>query len=272
MALLAGYCAACAILIFGLAWVAARKVGNAAWVDVAWALAFLPVAAICAAAGSGDVGRRLALLLCVGLWSLRLGIHLARRVAADRTEDPRYQELRRLFGRRPWTGFFWFFQAQGLLVILLAIPFYSAASDTSCFPGFFDYLGWAAVFGGLVGETIADAQLQAFRSSPGNSGRVCEKGLWGWSRHPNYFFEWVIWVGFASLGTGGPAGAWSWLAPALMFLLLTKVTGIPPAEARSLASRGEAYRSYQRRVSAFFPWPPRRESESRVPDQKSRDL
>jgi steroid 5-alpha reductase family enzyme len=111
---------------------------------------------------------------------------------------------------------------------------------------------WA---GAYVGEVIADSQLEGFKGAPGNRGKVCEVGLWAYSRHPNYFFEWLMWVGYALVALFSHPWGWvAFLSPLLMLWLVTKVTGIPPTEAQSLRSRGDAFRDYQRRVSPFVPW------------------
>ena len=122
-------------------------------------------------------------------------------------------------------------------------------------------LGWTGIAGlvlwgvGIGGESVADAQLSRFRGNPGNRGQVCQDGLWRWSRHPNYFFEWLHWFCYPLLAIGGD---WGWVAligPAFMYWLLAHVSGVPPLEAQMLKSRGEAYAAYQQRVRAFFPFP-----------------
>ena len=111
----------------------------------------------------------------------------------------------------------------------------------------------------IVGEAVADAQLRAWKRDPAHRGQVCDVGLWGWSRHPNYFFEWLIWLAYLTWSLAYPWGAIAVVAPALMLASLFKVTGIPATEAQCLRSRGDAYRGYQRRVSRFVPWFPRRQ-------------
>jgi steroid 5-alpha reductase family enzyme len=126
-------------------------------------------------------------------------------------------------------------------------------------PGFnlFDIAGLILWLIGLTTEAIADAQLRRFKSQPTNRGQVCDRGLWRYSRHPNFFGEWLMWCAYALIASSAPDGYWAWFAPALMLLLITRVSGIPPTEAQSLRSRGDAYRAYQRRTSAFVPLPPR---------------
>jgi steroid 5-alpha reductase family enzyme len=109
----------------------------------------------------------------------------------------------------------------------------------------------------VAGESLADAQLRAFKSDPAHKGQVCRAGLWAYSRHPNYFCEWLIWCAYALLAISAPYGWLGLLSPAIILFLLVKVTGIPPTEKQSLRSRGPAYARYQNEVSAFFPWFPR---------------
>jgi steroid 5-alpha reductase family enzyme len=112
----------------------------------------------------------------------------------------------------------------------------------------------------MLGESVADAQLNRFRANPANKGKTCRVGLWNFSRHPNYFCEWLVWVGYFVYALGSPGGWMAVYAPALMYLFLTRVTGIKATEEHALRSRGEDYRQYQRTTNAFFPWFPRRAS------------
>ena len=127
-----------------------------------------------------------------------------------------------------------------------------------------DYLGALILFVGIGGEALADAQLKRFRADPANQGRVCDVGLWRWSRHPNYFFEWFGWLAYPMIGLSlvdplpYPWGFATLLAPVFMYWILVYATGIPPLEAQMLRSRGDRYRDYQSRTSPFFPLPPRK--------------
>ena len=239
-----------------LAWFVYLRTDRADWIDVAWAYCLAAMAVLFTALGPGDPLRRLLLGGAGALWGLRLGTHLALRVAGSPTEDGRYLALRHSWGARPHLPFLGFFLLQGGLNLVISLPFLLGASDPV--PGLpaWTWAGLALVLTGVLGEAKADAQLRAFKAA-GPHGLVCRQGLWAWSRHPNYFFEWLTWVGFALAAQGRPAALAAWLAPALMYVLLTRVTGIPPTEAQALRSRGEAYRGYQRAVSPFFPWPPR---------------
>jgi steroid 5-alpha reductase family enzyme len=173
-------------------------------------------------------------------------------------EDGRYRKLRRDWGPHAQAGFFLFFQAQALADVVFSIPFLIAMRNAAPFPSAWDAAGLLVWLAAVGGETLADAQLARFRADPLHRGRTCRVGLWGWSRHPNYFFEWLHWWSYVLLAAGTP---WGWLnlfAPALMLFFLFRVTGIPATEARALESRGEDYRDYQRTVSAFLPRPPKR--------------
>ncbi len=156
---------------------------------------------------------------------------------------------------------FGFLQVQAVASGLLTLAMLAAARNPAPFPAWSDVGGLALLAIAIAGEGLADAQLARWRADPANKGGVCESGLWAWSRHPNYFFEWLGWLAYAVIAIG-PAGAWPWgwialLGPAFMFALLRFVSGVPPTEAAMAASRGPAFAAYQARVSPFFPLPPR---------------
>ncbi|GAB4175556.1 MAG: DUF1295 domain-containing protein [Terrimicrobiaceae bacterium] len=245
-----------AMVWMALAWIFARRADNAGWVDVAWSYAFTVATILLCALGPAPADRKLLLIALVAGWSLRLGTYLVWRVGRH-PEDPRYAQLREQFPQRPWLMFFGVFQAQAVLVGILCTPFAIVAANTSHTFSIWEAVGAAVWVVGLAGESIADSQLAAFKRDPANRGMVCDVGLWRYSRHPNYFFEWVIWVGFGLLALGAPHGWLGLMSPIIMYYLLTRVTGIPPAEAGSLKSRGDAYREYQKTTSPFFPMPPK---------------
>jgi len=243
---------------FAVLYGVARRLDNYGLVDVAWSLGFAPLALVYAVVGRGTTERRAMIGAMAALWSLRLGGHLARRVLGHLdSEDGRYRQL-----RRDWAGnfgprMFRFFQFQAVVLVTLSVPFLLAAQDPA--PARHP-LEWAAAGLWLVafsGEAIADSQLAAFKRDSANRGRVCATGLWAWSRHPNYFCEWLVWVAFALFALPAPWGTLALLAPALMLFFLLRVTGIAYTEAQLLRSKGDAYRRYQERTSAFVPWPPR---------------
>lgn len=191
-------------------------------------------------------------------WSIRLASHIFfDRLREEKPEDGRYQHLRAWWGDRANARFFWFFQAQALLVPLFLLPPAAVMLRPDPFPTGFDLAGLFVAIGAIGAESMADRQLARFRRNPENKGRVCREGLWRYSRHPNYFFEWVHWLGYVFWSAGHP---FAWAGAGLMFLFLRYFTGIPHTERQSLASRGDAYREYQNTTSVFLPWIPRKPS------------
>ncbi len=238
-------------------WEVQRRRRNAGIVDVAWSFGTALVGIAFCVFGTGDVGRRVLLGSLIGIWGVRLGTHLWRRVANE-AEDGRYRDLREKWGEQQQKWLFIFFQIQASWALIFASPIFFAARNDQPFPSALDLLGVGIWIVAITGEAIADRQLSRFRRDPQNRGQVCRRGLWAWSRHPNYFFEWVHWFGYVAIGWAAPWGALTLLGPMVMLLFLLKVTGIPPTEAQALRSRGESYRRYQSEVSVFFPLPPRR--------------
>jgi steroid 5-alpha reductase family enzyme len=237
-----------------LFWLVQRHTGDAGIVDVVWAAGVGLLAVLFSALADGAPQRRLLIGVLAFTWSARLALYLLRRVLRL-PEDGRYQKLRQEWGDDTQWKLFWFFQVQAVWSVLFAAPMLVAASNPQPF-GILDVLGAAVWVVAVSGEWIADRQLARFRTNPANRGRVCRDGLWRYSRHPNYFFEWVHWWAYVLIGWTGPYGWLTLMGPALMLFFLFKITGIPPTEANALASRGDAYREYQRTTSVFFPWPP----------------
>jgi steroid 5-alpha reductase family enzyme len=258
--LLTGLAAIALSLLFALSFQLARRWNNYGSVDVVWAYAIGALAGFYAFAGNGWGPRRALIAAMVTLWSGRLGTHLYRRVRSHHpVEDARYQAL-----RLRWAGdfkrqMFTFFQQQAVSVLILGWPFLLIATNPAAAFHPLEFAGLALWLVALCGETLADAQLAAFKRSPGQQTRVCEAGLWGYSRHPNYFFEWCVWLGYFVFACASPWGWTSLVCLAGMFYLLRWVTGVPMAEEQSIRSRGEAYRDYQSRVSVFVPWFPKKD-------------
>lgn len=246
------------ILLMAALWLLQRSTRNAGTVDVAWSFATALLGIWFALAANGLPERRYLVALLVGLWGLRLGSYLLKRVLSER-EDGRYQALRAQWGPRTQPYLFLFFQVQAFWALLFALPILGAASNPSKSLHWPDFLGLAIWLTAVAGESIADAQLSRFRRDPANTGRVCEVGLWYYSRHPNYFFEWIHWFAYVSIACSGfwVPGLWTLLGPALMYFFITRVTGIPPTERRALESRPLAYRLYQQTTSPLIPWPKR---------------
>ncbi|MBJ7258287.1 MAG: DUF1295 domain-containing protein [Chthoniobacterales bacterium] len=240
-------------------WVLSRLLDNAGIVDIFWSYGFIPVVAAGAVAGGGDLTRNFLLVLMVTIWAARLGTYLLIRVAKHHPEeDGRYAALRSQFPRHTWAMFFGFFEVQAILITLLSVPFVLVFINGAPGPSVFEYAGAALWLVGMLGESAADAQLNRFRADPSNQGKTCRAGLWNYSRHPNYFCEWLIWVAYFIFALGSPGGWIALYAPLLMYFFLTRVTGIKATEEHALRSRGEGYRQYQQTTNAFFPWWPRR--------------
>lgn len=249
----------CAATMFAL-WLWQRGSGRADWVDVAWAALIGVQVLFFAIVGDGSIEKRALAVLVACSWSFRLTWHLSVRLAGHDEEDGRYQAMREAFNEKVDFGFLLFYAAQALVAWLFALPAWVVANDPSSDWTLLVFAGLAFWVVSLLGESIADRQLAAFKKDPSNKGKVCEVGLWGWSRHPNYFFEWLHWFACPLIAWGAPNHWVAWLGPVVMLLFLYRVSGIPYTEQQSIKSRGDAYRDYQRRVSAFFPWPPDRES------------
>ncbi len=245
------------VLVMGLMsilWVIYFFRKNSGIVDIGWALSFVLIVWAYFFLGDGAFLRSFVLALMVTIWGLRLAYFLFDRYRLNE-EDPRYAEIRLRWGEENSDfKFFLMFLFQGLLALILSIPFLIVCRDTDTPWPATDFWGFAIWAFGLAGEAIADKQLADFRDHPGNQGKICQEGLWRYSRHPNYFFEWIVWVGYFLYAVSSP---WGWLAiisPALILLLLLKISGIPLTEAHALKTKGDAYREYQRVTSAFIPW------------------
>ncbi|MBN8245833.1 MAG: DUF1295 domain-containing protein [Verrucomicrobia bacterium] len=252
-----------------------RKLDNFGIVDAVWAAGFTLIVALYftwmarafwnpVSGGFGRWNWPPAAMLCamVTVWSLRLAGHLAVRIRAHHPgEDVRYARLRQEWGPDTNRRMFGFFQLQGALQVVLSLPFalvhlrFDAASSAGDWrPGWTELCGLGLWLAGLIGESLADRQLARFRADPARRGQVCQDGLWRYSRHPNYFFEWLIWLGYAVYALGSPLGWLAFLSPLLMWHFLVNVTGIPMTEELSVKSKGDAYREYQRTTHAFVPW------------------
>lgn len=239
-------------------WCVQQRTRDAGIVDVGWALSFAAVVGLFAWRAEPPASGWWPLALVVAAWSLRLGAHLMVRVRRTSHEEGRYADLRSRWGDAASRRFFVFFQAQaaltGVLSTAFVVPFVVAPSG----PSWLLAAGAAIAMVGVIGEAIADAQLARWKRDPANHGAVCDVGLWGYSRHPNYFFEWCVWIGYAVYGLAfWPWGLIAIGGQALIVASIFGITGIPPTEAQALRSKGDAYRDYQRRVSRFVPMPPR---------------
>jgi steroid 5-alpha reductase family enzyme len=245
------------VVLMSLLWVYATHTSNAGIVDIGWTISII-VMALFSLAGAANFRRSLCLTLLICAWGGRLTWHLYKRVVG-KAEDPRYVELRRKWGRRANIYFLYFFLAQGVLAVLLSLPQILASRNRTTRLSVVEYAGIVIGLVAVAGEALADAQLTAFKSRAENRGKTCRDGLWQYSRHPNYFFEWLVWIALAVFSLASPYGYLALICPALMLFFLLKMTGIPATEIQALKTKGEDYRRYQRTTSAFVPWFPRQD-------------
>lgn len=245
------------MLAFFVVWLWQLRSTNAGMIDPVWAASLAAVAVFAGLAGTGAALNRIAVAVGGGFWGLRLAIHLWHRNAGQ-PEDARYRQFRNAWGPSASRRFFWFFQLQALVALLLCAAFFVPASShqtTSLVCVVTATVIWLIA---VAGEAIADHQLARFCAIEENRDRVCQDGLWRYSRHPNYFFECLHWVAYTALSVPLPLGWLTVMPPILMGVLLMKVSGIPLLEAR-LAKTRRGYNEYVETTSALVPWPPRRQ-------------
>jgi steroid 5-alpha reductase family enzyme len=255
-------CIAAALSLFmSLAWMLQQRTGNSGWVDTSWAagVGFAgSISALYPLSSNGLNARQVIVAALAALWALRLGLHIGRRTAGM-ADDPRYAKLRADWGSEAPRRMFLFLQLQALVSVSLVESMFVAAHNPDPALRMQDFVAIVILLVAVLGEGLADWQLRQFKSDASNKGSINDRGLWSWTRHPNYFFETLGWVAYPLLAID-PAYPWGWLAlagPACMYWLLVYVSGIPPLEEHLLRTRGEAFRAYQRRTNAFFPAPPR---------------
>lgn len=248
------------VLLFGATWIVAKKINNWSIVDVVWSYGFALFALpfVFTETFTATCSYHLYATMII-LWSIRLGTHLGMRVLGHlETEDGRYQKMREKWGADTDRKMGIFYLQQAIALTVLILPFFGTAVFDHTPVMTVHWVGFAIVAVAMIGEAIADAQLAAFKKDPSQKGMVCSRGLWAWSRHPNYFCEWLIWVGFALLSwSPNLFGIPGILCAATMYYLLNYVTGVAITEGHLVHSKGEAYRNYQQKVPAFWPRPPR---------------
>ena len=239
------------VFIMFCSWLLVTYNQRAGLVDVAWSFSIALNVIIAAwVMETAPLLVRVFLGVFSGIWFLRLTWHLLRR----------YANMRRAMGSYQHLGFLAFFMFQAGLVVLFSYPMLELLSIPV--QQWNDWTPYAVLIAGLImlsaliGESTADQQLYRFKLDPQNQGKTMDQGLWKYSRHPNYFFEWLHWFAYPVLGLA--AGCYElWIYPLLMWLFLYYITGIPFSEQQALAHRGDNYKDYQRRTSMFIPWPPK---------------
>lgn len=245
---------ACCLIMAGV-WVWAYKIKNAGVVDIFWSYNFPVIAIILFFLGDGLDSRRMLICAMVAIAAFRLGTHLMVRVVSHLDEEEgRYKQLRSEWAPNANSKFFWFFQMQAVSNVFLAIPFFIVVVNPAPQLSVLEYTGAALWMIAFLGESLADSQLNQFKKDPANKGEVCDTGLWHYSRHPNYFFEWLMWVAYFVFALASPYGYIAIISPLAILYLLLKVTGVPATEQQSLHSKGDKFRAYQKSTSVFVPW------------------
>ncbi|HEV2592857.1 MAG TPA: DUF1295 domain-containing protein [Gaiellaceae bacterium] len=252
---LIGWAAAASLL--GLLYLRQRRTHDATAVDAGWAVSLAGLAVLYAVLAPGAVGQRALIATVAAIESMRIAFLILGRVGDG--EDRRYRDLRSRWREagQEQTRFAIFYQAQALLAVGFSVPFLLVCFNGDSHVAVVEWVGVALWIVAFSLEAIADHQLARFRSEKTNKGEVLRSGLWRYSRHPNYFFQTLIWLSYALISLAAPWGWLAFFATALMLYLIRFVTGVPPTEASSLRSRGDDYRRYQRETPIFVPWLPR---------------
>jgi steroid 5-alpha reductase family enzyme len=242
-----------AVMLAG--WLTQRAARNGGWGDVFWTYGTgLSCAAAALFSGEGVAWRRVMVAAMVALWALRLGSYVALRVARN-AEDVRYSYMREIFGGGFQRKMFSLLIVQGPFTGLISLSVVIAARRPD--PDFTvrDFAGLLIMLLAIGGEALADRQMQQFKAGASGGDSVCDRGLWAWSRHPNYLFEWAGWFAYPMIGlTLRDLGSvLSLLAPVLMYVVLRYGTGVPPLEAAMVRRKGAAYRRYQENVGVMLP-------------------
>ncbi len=252
-----GYAAIAVAALMLALWLASIALRDVSIVDPAWGPAFVLVAAVAAAAGAGCLGRRWLLFAMTAVWGLRLGAYLLVRKLRDPGEDRRYAAMRERRGSRfvPWS-LVWIFGLQGLLVLIVSLPVQVAAGrggvlTAAIIPG---VVLWAV---GFAFESVGDEQLRRFKARSDSRGQVMDRGLWRYTRHPNYFGDFCVWWGLWLVALTAGGTWWTFVGPVVMSTLLIRVSGAGLLE-KDIGDRRPGYADYIRRTSGFFPWPPRK--------------
>lgn len=248
-----------AVVLF-ITWTFTIKWKRAGIVDTVWSFSLGLTAPLWVILNynEGNGTRNMLLIAITTIWSLRLGLHLYSRIKREK-EDARYATLIKKWGSSWKIKMLGFFQIQAIASLILSSTFWTVSSNSTDIH-IFDYIACLIAIIAILGESLADKQLEHYRSKESGTKGVCKTGLWKYSRHPNYFFEWLFWVSFIFLSLGHMHFYISFIAPIAIYYFLTKASGIPHAERQSLAKRGMEYRKYQQETSAFFPWFPRKKS------------
>jgi steroid 5-alpha reductase family enzyme len=246
------------VALMVLTWIISLVLKDASIVDIGWGFGFVVVAWVAFAVGDGYDGRKWLVAILTSAWGLRLTAYLFWR-NAGKGEDYRYRAMRKRWGPRfPLISLLTVFGLQGVLMWLVSMP--TQVAQLSGMPdglNVLDYIGAAVWIVGFLFEAIGDFQLARFKSDPANAGKVMDRGLWKYTRHPNYFGNAVLWWGLFLIALARPENTLVIFGPIIMTILLTRVSGVPLLEA-SLKRRREGYVEYVSRTSSFIPMPPKK--------------
>lgn len=241
------------IVLMIFAWLILLIKNNPGVVDVFWSMAITLSALIFSLQEPTNSVKIIFQILLV-IWAIRLAGYLFLKRVLPQHIDKRYSDLSEQWKGSKNIGFLINFQLQGILAIGIACSFIFINQINTVNTS--TIIAICIICCGIIGESIADYQLQQFKQL--NKGSVCNIGLWSWSRHPNYFFEWLIWIGFAIAGLGVTLGWVGFFSPALLLFIFLKITA-PITEAGSVKSRGQDYLNYQKKTSMLIPWPPKKD-------------
>lgn len=241
---------------FALLWAMLGRTGRSSWADFAWAVAIGVSAAAFTGMGSGWLPRKAVVAALALIWAGRLAMHLGKRLSHE-GEDGRYLAMAASLGAGYRVFMLGFFLLQAFMAWVFSLPFFVLAQNATEGFRLAEFLGLGLWLLSLAGNNIADRQLVAWKANPANKGKTCRSGLWAWSRHPNYFFEWLIWCAYPFMAIDTDAFAWAAGVAVFMFVMVRYVSGVPFTEQQAVRSRGDDYRRYQETVSPFFPLPPK---------------
>lgn len=245
------------LALLTLLWAISIRIKDASIIDIAWGPACATPAILTFLRTDGADPRALVLALLVSLWAARLALYLAQRNLGH-GEDIRYQKMRAkqpsdaAFARWSLPFIFWL---QGVIAWTISLPVQLGQFG----PDGFGVVAWIGVLLFAIGlgfEAIGDWQLKQFKSDPANKGKLMTKGLWSWTRHPNYFGDATVWTGLAVIALESPYGLWTLISPLVMTFFLVKVSGKALTE-RMMEKKYPEYAEYKRRVSGFIPMPPK---------------
>ena len=256
-----GWNLAAVAVMMVVGWIVSLVYRNVTIVDSLWGLGFVLIAWMTYFGPNGFWGRKLLLAILVTMWGLRLTAYLSWR-NWGKGEDPRYGGWRKKSGDRFWiVSLFKVFLLQALFLWIIALALQiGQLSTTPAALTWLDLLGTIVWMAGFIFESVGDWQLARFKSDPANKGRVMDRGLWAYTRHPNYFGEFLVWWGVFLVTLSTPNSWWTILSPLIVTAVLLKMTGIALTE-KALVENRPGYRDYIKRTSAFVPWWPAKEDK-----------